>query len=83
VVISCVTEAELRYGVAASPNSNQLESLVEDFLLTVTILAWDSAAVKQYGWLRAFLKRERAADEEPGYNDRRSRACRRRRPDDE
>jgi hypothetical protein len=31
---------------------------VENFLLIVTILAWDSAAAKQYGWLRAVLKRE-------------------------
>ncbi len=56
--ISAVTEAELRYGVAHLPDATRLETLVEDFLLTVTILPWDSEAAKQYGWLRATLERE-------------------------
>ena len=51
VFISAVTEAELRYGVARRPDATRLETLVEDFLLTVTILLWDSEAAKQYGWL--------------------------------
>jgi tRNA(fMet)-specific endonuclease VapC len=58
VFISTVTEGELRYGVARRPDATRLETLVEDFLLTVTILPWDSAAAKQYGWLRASLERE-------------------------
>jgi tRNA(fMet)-specific endonuclease VapC len=58
VFISAVTEAELRYGVARRPDAKRLETLVEDFLLTVTILPWDSEAAKQYGWLRAALERE-------------------------
>jgi tRNA(fMet)-specific endonuclease VapC len=53
VFISTVTEAELRYGVARLPDAKRLGTLVEDFLLTVTILPWDSEAAKQYGWLRA------------------------------
>jgi tRNA(fMet)-specific endonuclease VapC len=58
VFISSVTEAELRYGVARLSGAKRLEALVKDFLLTVTILPWDSAAAKQYGWLRAVLDRE-------------------------
>jgi tRNA(fMet)-specific endonuclease VapC len=52
VFISSVTEAELWYGLARRPDASRLQSLVEDFLLTVTILLWDSAAAKQYGRLR-------------------------------
>ena len=58
VFISAVTEAELSYGVARLPDATRLGTLVEDFLLTVTILPWDSEAAKQYGWLRATLERE-------------------------
>ena len=58
VFISSVTEAELRYGLARRPDASRLEALVEDFLLTVTILPWDSEAAKKYGWLRAGLGRE-------------------------
>ena len=58
VFISTVTEAELRYGVARRPDATRLETLVKDFLRTVTILPWDSEAAKQYGWLRATLERD-------------------------
>jgi tRNA(fMet)-specific endonuclease VapC len=58
VFISTVTEAELRYGVARQPDATRLESLVKDFLRTVTILPWDSQAAEHYGWLRATLERE-------------------------
>ena len=51
VFISTVAEAELRHGLARRPDASRLQSLVEDFLLTVTILPWDSAAAKQYGRL--------------------------------
>ena len=58
VFISTVTEAELRYGIARRPDATRLETLVKDFLRTVTILPWDSEAAKQYGWLRATLERD-------------------------
>src|ERR1700730_17253387 len=58
VFISTVTEAELRYGVARLPDATRLGTPVEDFLLTVTILPWDSKAAKQYGRVRATLERE-------------------------
>lgn len=58
VAISSVTEAELRYGVARHPEAARLRTLVEDFLMTVSILPWDSAVARQYGALRAGLERD-------------------------
>ena len=57
VFISSVTEAELRYGVAKRPAATKLQQLVEEFLLRVTVLPWDTHAAKQYGQLRADLER--------------------------
>lgn len=56
VSISTVTEGELRYGVARRPAATQLQKLVEEFLLRVTILPWDSEAAQHYGQLRANLE---------------------------
>ncbi len=58
VAISTVTEGELRYGVARRPEATKLRVIVEEFLLRVTILTWDSDAAQQYGELRAALERE-------------------------
>ena len=55
--ISSVTEAELRYGVARGPEATKLQQIVEEFLLRVTILPWDSKAAQEYGLLRATLER--------------------------
>lgn len=55
--ISSITEGELRYGVARRPGATKLEQLVEEFLLRITVLAWDSEAAKQYGPLRAEFER--------------------------
>jgi tRNA(fMet)-specific endonuclease VapC len=57
LAISAVTEGELRFGAARLPNAVRLHSLIEDFLLRVAILAWDSDAARQYGLLRAVLER--------------------------
>ena len=57
VFISAVTEGELRYGVARRPGATKLERIVEEFLLRVTVLPWDSDAAEQYGHLRADLER--------------------------
>jgi tRNA(fMet)-specific endonuclease VapC len=54
--ISAVTEGELRYGVA-SKGSAPLQAALDNFLLAVTILAWDSTAALQYGRLRTELER--------------------------
>jgi tRNA(fMet)-specific endonuclease VapC len=58
VAISAVTEGELRYGVARRVGATRLETVVEEFLLRVTILPWDSEAARHYGQLRASLERE-------------------------
>lgn len=55
--ISAVTEGELHYGVARR-GSAPLRIAVEQFLLTVTVAAWDSAAAREYGRLRTELERQ-------------------------
>jgi len=60
VGISVVTEAELRFGVAKKPLATRLGEAVEEFLLRVEIVPWDSAAAKSYAAIRAVL--ERAGD---------------------
>jgi len=58
IAISAVTEGELRFGVARRPEATRLQSIVEEFLLHVTILPWNSDAAQQYGQLRATLERD-------------------------
>ena len=58
VAISTITEGELRYGVARRHDATRLQVVVDEFLLRVTILPWDSEAAQQYGQLRATLERE-------------------------
>lgn len=53
VGISAVTEAELRFGVARKPGAIRLKTAVEEFLLRVEVLPWDSAAAEQYAEVRA------------------------------
>jgi tRNA(fMet)-specific endonuclease VapC len=57
VGISAVTEAELRFGVARKPGAIRLKTAVEEFLLRVEVLPWDSAAAEQYAEVRADLER--------------------------
>ena len=56
VGISVVTEAELRFGVARLPKALKLGSAVEEFLLRVEVLPWDSRAARRYAQLRAALE---------------------------
>ena len=58
VAVSAVTEGELRYGVAKLPDATRLQRVVNEFLLRVTILPWNSEAAQQYGKLRAILEVE-------------------------
>lgn len=58
LAISAVTEGELRYGVARRLNAKRLQSLVNEFLLRVGVLPWDTAVAQLYGQLRAALERE-------------------------
>src|SRR5271156_693137 len=56
VGISVVTEAELRFGVARLPQVTKLAIVVEEFLLRVELLPWDSPAARHYARLRAVLE---------------------------
>jgi tRNA(fMet)-specific endonuclease VapC len=56
VGISSVTEAELRFGVARNPGAHKLAVAVEEFLLRLEILPWDSACARHYAQLRATLE---------------------------
>jgi tRNA(fMet)-specific endonuclease VapC len=56
VGISVVTEAELRFGVARLPHATKLGIVVEEFLMRVEVLVWDSAAARVYARLRAALE---------------------------
>jgi tRNA(fMet)-specific endonuclease VapC len=56
VGISVITEAELRFGVARLPQAAKLGMVVEEFLRSVEVLAWDSGAAQHYARLRAALE---------------------------
>ena len=58
IAISTITEAELWFGAARNPEAVRLHELLKHFLLSVTILPWDSDAAMQYGQMRAFLEQE-------------------------
>jgi len=58
VGISVVTEAELRFGVARRPAATTLKAVVEEFLLRVEVLPWNSATARHYANLRAALEKE-------------------------
>lgn len=48
VCISTITEAELLLGLALKPEAHKLCELVDEFLRSVAVLPWDSAAAKSY-----------------------------------
>ena len=48
VCISSITEAELLLGLALKPEATKLAELVNQFLLGISVLPWDSAAAKAY-----------------------------------
>lgn len=56
VGISVVTEAELRFGAARLPGAVKLASAVEELILRVEVLPWDSRAARRYAQLRAALE---------------------------
>jgi tRNA(fMet)-specific endonuclease VapC len=53
LAISAVTEAELLFGVARHPEAGRLKAAVEEFLLRVEALPWDSEAARHYADVRA------------------------------
>ncbi len=56
VGISVITEAELLFGLARRPDATKLKTVVEEFLLRVDVLPWDSEAAQQYSIIRATLE---------------------------
>ena len=56
VGISVITEAELRFGVARRGAPAHLTLAVEEFLVRVEILPWDSEAAQHYAALRSALE---------------------------
>ncbi len=58
LAISAVTEGELRYGAARRTDAARLRTIVDEFLLRMTILPWDSEAAQHYGQIRAALERK-------------------------
>ena len=58
VGISVITEAELRFGLTRRPEAKKLKTVVEEFLLRVEVLPWDSDAAQQYARTRAVLEQE-------------------------
>jgi tRNA(fMet)-specific endonuclease VapC len=56
LLISAVTEAELLYGAARKRESVRLKTAVDEFLLRVDSLPWDSDAARRYADLRAALE---------------------------
>ena len=54
--ISVITDAEIRYGLAKTPNANELRAAIEGFLSKIRILPWASEEALAYGDLRASLE---------------------------
>lgn len=57
VVLSAVTRAELKHGLARRPEAKQLRETVEGFLRDFETLPWDADAADAYGELRAEQER--------------------------
>ena len=56
VGISVITEAELLFGLARRPEATSLKTVVEEFLIRVEVLPWDSESAQQYSRIRATLE---------------------------
>jgi tRNA(fMet)-specific endonuclease VapC len=56
VGVSVVTEAELRFGLARRPDASKLRIAVEEFLLRVEVIPWDSGAASHYARVRAAVE---------------------------
>jgi tRNA(fMet)-specific endonuclease VapC len=54
--ICSVTEAELRFGVVRKAGATRLQIAVEEFLVRLEIVPWDSSAAQQYATMRAQLE---------------------------
>jgi tRNA(fMet)-specific endonuclease VapC len=56
LLISAVTEADLLYGATRKREAVRLKTAVDEFLLRVDSLPWDSNAARRYADLRAALE---------------------------
>jgi len=56
VVISVITEGELRFSLAKRPEAIRLKTIVSEFLQRVTVLPWQSSTAQTYGDLLARLE---------------------------
>ena len=56
ICISCITEAELRYGAAKRGNKNLLAA-VDAFVGGIAVLPWESRDAEAYGALRASMEK--------------------------
>lgn len=55
VGISAITEAELRFGGERRPDAHALHTAINEFILRVDVLPWDTEAARAYATLRASL----------------------------
>lgn len=58
VCISAITEAELLRGVEKKTGASRLRLVVEEFIVRVDVLPWDSGAAKSYAQLRTACEKE-------------------------
>jgi tRNA(fMet)-specific endonuclease VapC len=56
-IISAITEAEIRYGIAKKPEASALKSLIDAFLASIQILPWGRNEAEVYGRVRAAQER--------------------------
>jgi tRNA(fMet)-specific endonuclease VapC len=56
ICISCLTEAELLFGLANNSAATRLANSVKDFLRGIDILPWDSAAAHAYAGFKHSLR---------------------------
>jgi tRNA(fMet)-specific endonuclease VapC len=56
ILISALTEAELLFGAARKREAVRLKTAIDEFLIRVDSLPWDSHAARRYAGLRAALE---------------------------
>ena len=58
IVLSAITEAEIRFSLERRPEATRLRSIFEEFFASVQILPWDSRVARAYGKLRSGISAE-------------------------
>ncbi len=56
-IISAVTVAEIRYGLAKNPQATILQSLMDGFLAGIQILPWGRDEAETYGRVKAKMEK--------------------------